>query len=150
MVSRSGGTVFSARDVRTPAAFCRKPKQLLAQLVYLIAVLKGELFQYGAPSGRQRHNHNPRVRWIAFATDQPAAHGPADQPHHRVVPLLQEFRQFRHGGPAAARETGNPKHQLMLLRRNPRLPGRAFAKAHKLAQPVSETRQFDNNFVEFL
>ena len=138
MVSRSGGTVFSARDIGTPAAFCRKPKQLFAQPVHLIAMLEGKLLQYRVPSRRERYNHNPSVRRIVLAAHQSAAHRPADQPHYRVVPLLQKFRQFRHCGPAAAGVARYPKHQLMLLRRNARRSRRALAETQKLAKRITK------------
>lgn len=148
MVFRFSGTVFSAGDAGRLAAVCRKAKQLCAQAVHLIAMLQGEFLEDGPPPRRERYHHNPRIRSIALAPDQPASHRPADQPHHRMVSLLQKLCQVRHSGCTASGEAGNAKHQLMLLRCNTCLSRRAFAKPHKLAKPIPETCQFDNSSLE--
>lgn len=77
-----------------------------------------ELFQNAASPRCEGDNNNTAIGWIAFAANQPAQDSPVDQAHDRVVPLLQKLCELRYGRLAAAGESCNTEHKLMLLRRD--------------------------------
>lgn len=126
-----------------------RSQQHLHTLGFFI-VQAGQSRKYSYSTRGQGDDDHPAVFSILRPMYEPVLYRSFHQPHYRMMPLLQKFREFGNGGAAAAGVTSHAQQQLVLLRGYAALACCIFAKAQKLAQRVAKPRKITNNGVWFI
>jgi hypothetical protein len=94
---------------------------------------------------RQFDMHHSAILGCGVFGHQSSPARPLDQTDHGIVPLLQKLGEIRNRRPISSRETGNPEHQLMLLRRNAGAARRALTESEEFAKLVTKPCQLPHS-----
>jgi hypothetical protein len=92
----------------------------------------------------QVHFDDASVPLALELSDESPFYGTLHQPHDRVVPFLQELREFGDGCPAATRVAGHSQQELVLLRCDATGARDSLAEAEETADPIAKPCQSAN------
>jgi hypothetical protein len=104
-------------------------------------VLSRDLTQKRIAFARQMDFDEAAILFALNFSHQSAFFCALDEPHHGIVPSLQELREFRNSGPTTARVSLDPQQELMLLWSDSTSTGYSLTEAKKAANAVAKPCQ---------
>jgi hypothetical protein len=118
----------------------KRPEDRFAQLRQATIVLEDKACQQSLAGPRQAQAHQPPVFRVSFPPNEPGPNATVDQAHRALVPGLKALGEVSHRRPV----TGKPldeQQDLILRRRDARLPTGVLRKAKEAAERVAKFRE---------